>query len=166
MIYKYNNRHNYFIRWAFDSRTAEWAYSTMTWRPIPYPSGTTGDKLAALRKHSTPIIDSGMSEYQARRIYDESDAESVAIVRDWFIIPNDFDHFEWPPVPDYSIVKPFKLFVGGLLEDRKTRHLGDVYITTYLRFFVNNSVFITANSTYLLVGEGAIVNDYGAVLRD
>ena len=113
-----------------------------------------------------PIPDSGMTEDQARKVYDESDAESVAIVRDWFIIPNDFDDFEWPRVPDYSIVKPFKLFVGGFLEDRKNRDLGEVYITTYLRFFVNNNAFVTANSTYLLVGEGAMVRDYGAVLRE
>lgn len=137
----------------------------MTWRPMPYPMGNTEQKLAALRKHSTPIPDSGMSEDEARRVYAESSAGSIAIVRDWYIIPHDFDELELPRVPDYSIVKPFKLFVGGFLEDRKKRDLGEVYITTYLRFFVNNNVFITANTTYLLVGEGAIVNDYGAVLR-
>ncbi|WP_312594205.1 DUF6957 family protein [Stutzerimonas nitrititolerans] len=90
----------------------------------------------------------------------------MAIVSDWFIIPNAFDSFEWPPVPDYSIVKPFKLFCGAILEDRQNLDLGEVYITSYLRFFVNNNSFITANTTYLLVGEGGIVQDYSAALME
>lgn len=138
----------------------------MTWRPMLYPDGSPEQKVAILRKHSQPIIDSGMTEEQARLIYRDSGVESMAIVSDWFIIPNGFDDLELPHVPDYSIVKPFKLFVGQFLEDRKKRDLGEVYITTYLRFFVNNNAFITANTTYLLVGEGAIVHDYSDVLRE
>jgi len=131
-----------------------------------YPGGNQEQKVAALRKHSRPIIDSGMSEDQARVIYRDSGVESMAIVRDWFVIPNDFDEWEWPPVPDYSLVKPFKLFCGEILEDRKQRDLGEVYITSYLRFFVNNNSFITANTTYLLVGEGGIVKNYNAVIEE
>lgn len=138
----------------------------MTWRPMLYPGGSTEQKVAALRKHSRPIIDSGMTEDQARLIYRDSGVESMSIVRDWFIIPNEFDGFEWPPVPDYGAVKPFKLFCGEILEDRQKRDLGEVYITSYLRFFVNNNSFITCNTTYLLVGEGGIVQNYDAVIEE
>jgi hypothetical protein len=138
----------------------------MTWRPTPYPPGTPKEKLAALRKHSTPITGSGMSEDQAMAIYRDSDAESIAIVRDWFIFENYFDHFEWPPVPDYSVVKPFKMFIGHIIADRKCRHLGLSYVTTYMRFFERKCIFTTANSTYLLLGEGHMVNDYSAVLNE
>ena len=137
----------------------------MTWRPMPYPAGTPDEKIALLRKHSMPIEGSGMTEDQARSIFRDSGVEHMSIVRDWFIIPNDFDEWEWPPVPDYSIVKPFKLFCGEILEDRQKRNLGSTYITTYMRFFVNNNSFITANTTYLLVGEGGMVHDYGIALR-
>jgi len=138
----------------------------MTWRPTPYPPGTPSEKLAALRKHSTPIAGSGMSEDEAMAIYRNSDDESIAIVRDWFIFENYFDNFEWPPVPDYSIVKPFKLFVGHIIADRKCRDLGLSYVTTYMRYFESSNTFITANSIYLLVGQGYMVNDYSAVLSE
>lgn len=138
----------------------------MTWRPTPYPPGTPSEKLAALRKHSTPIAGSGMSEQEAMKIYRNSDVESIAIVRNWFIFENYFDHFEWPPVPDYSLVKPFKMFVGHIIADRKCRDLGLSYVTTYMRFFESNNKFITANSTYLLLGEGRMVSDYSAVLNE
>jgi hypothetical protein len=138
----------------------------MTWRPTPHPDGSQKQKVAVLRKHSQPIIDSGMSEEQARMIFRDSGVESMAVVRDWFIIAYVFDGFEWPPVPDYSIVKPFKLFCGEILEDRQKRDLGSTYITSYVRFFVNNNSFITANTTYLLVGDGGIVKDYTAVISE
>lgn len=138
----------------------------MTRRPTPYPPGTPAEKLAAMRKHSTPIAGSGMSEEEAMAIYRDSDNESIAIVRNWFIFENHFDHFEWPQVPDYSIVKPFKMFVGHIIADRKCRDLGLSYVTTYMRFFERKCIFITANSTYLLLGEGRMVNDYSAVLNE
>lgn len=138
----------------------------MTWRPTPYPPGTPAEKLAALRKHSTPIDGSGMGEEQAMAIYRDSDAESIAIVRNWFIFENHFDHFEWPRVPDYSVVKPFKMFIGHIIADRKCRDLGLSYVTTYMRYFESSNTFITANSIYLLVGQGYMVNDYSAVLNE
>lgn len=138
----------------------------MTWRPTPYPAGTTDEKIAALRKHSSAIAGSGMTEKQAMETYRESDVSSIAIIKDWFIFQNDFDPFEWPPVADYSIVKPFKLFTGHVLADRKCRDIGSTYVTTYMQYFESNSVFVTVNSTYLLVGQGGMVTDYNAVLRE
>lgn len=90
----------------------------------------------------------------------------IAVVCDWFIIPKDYDCFEWPAVPDYNIVKPFKLFVGEIIVYRKIIDLGSPYNTSYMRFFVSNKTLVTVNSTYLLVGEGGLVEHYGAALRE
>lgn len=96
---------------------------------------TASEKLEAFRRHAEMIAGSGMTEERAWKVYRDSGISEIAIARDWYIFLSSFDPMELPRVPDYSIVKPFKLFCGEIVADGRGRDLGACYITSYLRFF-------------------------------
>ncbi|WP_104903691.1 hypothetical protein [Pseudomonas sp. LH1G9] len=101
-----------------------------------------------------------MSESDAMRIFNESSVESIAVVRDWYLLYIPFD--DDGNVPGSSeTVKPFRLTALKVLADKKNRFDGSGRLVTgYVKHFLGSHTFLTKNTTYLLVGEGSIVSNH------
>jgi hypothetical protein len=100
-----------------------------------------------------------MAESDALRIFNESSVESIAVVRDWYLLYIPFEDDGDRP-DSFGTAKPFRLTALEVLADKKGRFGSGRLVTGYVRHFLGNHTFITSNSTYLLVGEGAIVSDH------
>lgn len=110
-------------------------------------------------RHAMAIDGSGMSEPEAMRIFQESSVESIAVVRDWYLLYIPFDDDGDRPGSSET-VKPFRLTALEVLADKKGRFGSGRLVTGYVRSFLGNHTFMTNNSTYLLVGQGSIVADH------
>lgn len=110
-------------------------------------------------RHAVAIEGSGMSEPDAMRIFRESSVESIAVVRDWYLLYIPFDEDGDRPGSS-GAVKPFRLTALEVLADKKERFGSGRLVTGYVRNFLGNHTFMTTNSTYLLVGEGSIVANH------
>lgn len=110
-------------------------------------------------RHAKTIEGSGMDESVALRIFSESSVESIAVVRDWYLLYIPFDDDGDRPGSS-DTVKPFRLTALEVLADKKDRFGSGRLVTGYVSHFLGNHTFITSNSTYLLVGEGSIVSNH------
>lgn len=97
-----------------------------------------------------------MTEEAAMRIYESSGAESISVVRNWYVLYTPIEEStDGPEIP--ADLKPFRLTALEVIADRKGRFSTGRLVTGPLRHFINNNTFVTTNSTYLLVGEGCMV---------
>lgn len=105
-------------------------------------------KVAA--RHAQTMEGSGMTESDAMRIFSESSVESIAVVRDWYLLYIPFDDDV-----DVETLKPFRLTALEILADKKNRFDGSGrLVTSYVKHFLDSHTLITKNTTYLLVGKG------------
>lgn len=74
----------------------------------------------AAASYSKPIEDSGMSEEAALRIFNASDAESIAVVRNWYILYMPFGEAH-ADSPKLRGLKPFRLTALEIIADRTGR---------------------------------------------
>lgn len=110
-------------------------------------------------RHANAIEGSGMAESDAMRIFNESSIESIAVVREWYLLYIPFEDDGDRPGSSETL-KPFRLTALEVLADKKERFGSGRLVTGYVRNFLGNHTFLTNNSTYLLVGEGAIVSNH------
>lgn len=94
------------------------------------------------------------------RIFESSSAGSIAVVRDWYVLYISFETYDEFEKLDASTVKSFRLAALEVIAGKQRRFGTERIMTGYVKYFVNNNIFVTSNSTYLLVGEVRIVADY------